>query len=253
MKKLNNGFSLLELLLTITIAAFLFTALATILTTIQNGVISFYKLTNEDRPISIISRYLFRDISGAFVPAYNPQEPRQKSLVENCFELKSSGSGRLKSLFFVTNNPLPVYNGNPMKIVRCIYKLEPAEDGLFNLMRSHDMALDFSGEPKFYKVLSNLKDILVSASYYKMSEDKDEELVKENSWSAKKMFEDKKEPLLPQQIVLSITTEKDNYFEIVIPIYGYSTAPEKISLDQMISQQKSEPTAQAEEVTHENR
>ena len=61
-KKKNNAYSLLELILTIAIASFLFTILATILTTVQKGTSSYYKLTHDDRKLSIISNYIFMNL-----------------------------------------------------------------------------------------------------------------------------------------------------------------------------------------------
>ena len=111
-KKKNNAYSLLELILTIAIASFLFTILATILTTVQKGTSSYYKLTHDDRKLSIISNYIFRDFSGAFVPAYNPEEPEKKSLIKDCFELKTDANKRLEKITFITNNKLPIYDSN---------------------------------------------------------------------------------------------------------------------------------------------
>jgi hypothetical protein len=241
-KKKNNAYSLLELILTIAIASFLFTILATILTTVQKGTSSYYKLTHDDRKLSIISNYIFRDFSGAFVPAYNPEEPEKKSLLKDCFELKTDANKRLEKITFITNNKLPIYDSNNINIVKVIYKLEKSSDNLFKILRSKDMNLDSKDEPVFYKMIDNIKECLVKVYYQKEQlEDKkqdknqdkkqDKEIIEDSNWSAAEIFKDKEnktqKKLLPEQISFGITTDFDNYFEIVVPIYGFETKPEE--------------------------
>ena len=233
-KKKNNAYSLLELILTIAIASFLFTILATILTTVQKGTSSYYKLTHDDRKLSIISNYIFRDFSGAFVPAYNPEDPEKKSLIKDCFELKTDANKRLEKITFITNNKLPIYDSNNINIVKVIYKLEKSSDNLFKILRSKDMNLDSKDEPVFYKMIDNIKECLVKVYYQKeQPEDKnqDKEIIEDSNWSAAEIFKDKEnktqKKLLPEQISFGITTDFDNYFEIVVPIYGFETKPEE--------------------------
>ena len=237
-KKKNNAYSLLELILTIAIASFLFTILATILTTVQKGTSSYYKLTHDDRKLSIISNYIFRDFSGAFVPAYDPEEPEKKSLIKDCFELKTDANKRLEKIIFIINNKLPIYDSNTINIVKVIYKLEKSSDNLFKILRSKDINLDSKDEPVFYKMIDNIKECLVKVYYQKeQPEDKnqdknqDKEIIEDSNWSAAEIFKDKEnktqKKLLPEQIAFAITTDFDNYFEIVVPIYGFETKPEE--------------------------
>ena len=96
------------------------------------------------------------------------------------------------------------------------------------------MNLDSKDEPVFYKMIDNIKECLVKVYYQKeQPEDKnqDKEIIEDSNWSAAEIFKDKEnktqKKLLPEQISFGITTDFDNYFEIVVPIYGFETKPEE--------------------------
>jgi prepilin-type N-terminal cleavage/methylation domain-containing protein len=228
-KKNSKAFSLVELLVTLAISSILFGSLMAFLYAVQKGASSYYRFMADDKVINI-SNYIFRDFSGAFVLQYDPddknyQDKSKKILVKDCFECTTDSEGQLQEIRFITNNSLPVYNGNPSRINRVIYKLEKVDD-FFKLMRSKDLALSEQNSPTFYPMLEQIKDCKIKL--YKKIENQNGEtdLKIETNWSANKIYQDdnkknKTIDLLPQQISFLITTLSDQTFEFLVPIFGY--------------------------------
>ena len=226
---MRSAFSLIELIITLALSSILFGALMSFLYAIQKSANSYYKFVADDRVVNI-GNYLFRDFSGAFIPTHNPddknfQDKEKRQLIKDCFECKTDAEGLLLEIKFITNNYLPIYNGNRSRVNRVIYKLEKDND-LFKLMRSKDYNLEDSNFDTFYTMLDQIKDCKIKLFQMVKTENGENEIKTQNSWSANKIYEErdqkaKKISLLPQQIVFTITMQSENTFEFLVPIFGY--------------------------------
>lgn len=226
---MRSAFSLIELIITLAISSILFAALMSFLYSIQKGASSYYKYVADDRVVNI-GNYLFRDFSGAFITTYDPddknfQDKEKRLLIKDCFECKTDAEGRLQEIKFITNNYLPIYNGNKSRLNRVIYKLEK-DDDLFKLMRSKDYNLEDSNFDTFYTMLDQIKDCKIKLFQMIETENEENEIKILTSWSANKIYQErdnkiKQLALLPQQIVFIITLKSEKTFEFLVPIFGY--------------------------------
>lgn len=226
---MRSAFSLLELIITLALFSTLFGALMSFLYAMQKSANSYYKFVADDRVVNI-GNYLFRDFSGAFIPTYNPddknfQDQEKRQLTKDCFECKTDAEGRLQEIKFITNNYLPIYNGNRSRANRVIYKLE-TENNLFKLMRSKDYNLTDSNFDTFYTMLDQIKDCKIKLYQIIETDNGENEVKTQTNWSANKIFQErdqksKKLALLPQQIVFTIILRSEKTFEFLVPIFGY--------------------------------
>lgn len=230
---MRKAFSLVELIITLAISGILFGSLMAFLYVVQNGASSYYKFVADDQVIDI-SNYLFRDLSGAFVLPYDPEDKNfqnkdKRLLIKDCFECLSDNEGRLKEIKFITNNYLPIYNGKKSRINRVIYKLE--KDGEFyKLQRSKDLDLPELNSAVFYTILEQIKDCKIKLYQQIENANGENEVKIQTNWSANKIYQenrdnDKKDKtlsLLPQQVVFTITLQSEKTFEFLIPIFGYT-------------------------------
>lgn len=211
--KAMPGFSLIEIVLATMIAAML-------------GVILFsaYSQSNKiarsiDDFVDVYSKeallqYQFaRDLSGAFIPdqAYDQEKPLQQIFVSN------QQDKQLKSLTFITNNPMAVYSSAKPRIARVMYRLQeeknmPAGIVSYSLMRQESSNLDineFIGQDKKvreYEVADGIKQIQFSFSRKVKKEDAIEVETKDNWRSETEENKEKKENQKPTVIMPQLVT-----------------------------------------------
>ena len=219
MFKNRPGFSLLELLATITISAIIFGVVSSILLTVQKGTSSYYNLTENDKSVSMAFHYMFRDLSGVFVPKFNPDG--KDKIVKNCLEIKIKDEN-IESINFITNIQLPVYGSKIKNIIKATYKVEKKDD-FYQLLRSDDLDINSEKEHKYYPILNNISSIKFEAAYYKKDKN-NKELLTKKSWSSTQRFEEKERPYLPEQIKLTLETPNDT-FTLIIPVYAFNSEP----------------------------
>jgi prepilin-type N-terminal cleavage/methylation domain-containing protein len=260
---MRKAFSLIEMIITIALSSILFGALMSFLYVIQKSADKYYNFVADDLAVNI-SNYLFRDFSGAFVLPYDPndknfQNNSKQQLIKDCFECTTDADGLLKEIKFITNNYLPIYNGNKSRINRVIYKLEKNDD-LYQLKRSKDLDILDLESNIFYTVLDQIKECKVKLYQIIETDNGEKETKILTSWSANRIFQenDKKSKtlaLLPQQIVFTITLQSEKTFEFLIPIFGYfidfndqdvnlQEKKQKKPLDNQSSQEQSYPMAE---------
>lgn len=224
----RSGFTLVELMVAITITGFMAYALVQIYSSIQRASSYISTVIEEDTGLGIIDSQFEKDINGIFVPVNivptqqkkeeqkKPQAPGQKQQPKFSYEpeknaLVSVNEGdRLDKVSFITNNPLQVYGQSIPKIVRVEYSLEPDEDGVsFNLFRKQSEKYGLDGfkeaDPRGYKLLGDIKSMKVD--YFAIKKP-DEEEQKKQAAEKKEEDDEPERKRIPEHIWVPIWNDE---------------------------------------------
>lgn len=205
--KTVQGFSLIELLIAITIASSIMTLLFTTFWQTNKAVRSLDSNIDAHFKIMIMQRQLERDLAGAFVPLtvfeYEKQEKKKrekKAVVSTAAPVVEPESKlklpKIEKIFYavgtdahlelvtcITNNPVPSYwrgdIGKPKpKIARVVYSIKPqtgTKKKLYSLWRQEAYNLDYAAftgtDIRSYEIASGLKEIKATFTFYKEKKD----------------------------------------------------------------------------------
>lgn len=163
--KNNHGFSLIELMISLTISAMIIAGLFSTLAQVGAAENTITSVADVHQKAAILFTHLERDIMGAFIPeqvdplkkpkdAQGKQEDAIKP-VDKVFYGKSRDEKNLELLTCITSNPLEVYlgakNTKPKaRIARVVYRLEPQKGvkDSFVLMRQEGSDVFFDSYKK---------------------------------------------------------------------------------------------------------
>lgn len=192
------GFSVIELMISITISAFLMTTALTIYQQISKGMIKMQHLTNQDIGIMILKNRLNSDMQGLCplwfsakqytqaeekkannaksakqTPAPAPIEIQDPNNPDNGYLFAQSKNNQLQVLTFVTTNALPNYPDNTHRCVRVTYvlKQDPHRAQLFLLQRKEEAEIstkinvEKSLQGSFHTILKNITSCKISYGF----------------------------------------------------------------------------------------
>jgi prepilin-type N-terminal cleavage/methylation domain-containing protein len=211
MKKNSYGFSLIEVVIALLISSILGIALFTSFNQINKYATIANNVMSSDTRLATIHHQLSKDMAGAFIPVQalppeenkneqaekkdapaaqdkkpKPQQPaaEQKPTykqLKKVFVSSNAEDNLLKSVTFITNNPLIGYGNSKPRIARVMYRLGKAKDSQnrYTLYRQESAteleAEKFKAENKKIRefvVAENIKHL--SISYEAPQEDSDE-------------------------------------------------------------------------------
>lgn len=190
---MKYGFVLIELIVATLIASMVAGILLTALAQGNRFQTVVDNVVDTSMRIGIISNQLEKDLMGAFIPTQallkeeEKKEPTQPADKKDSAEQKgaekkepkpiekifysTNKDGKLSTLTFITNNPLVVYVGKDVgvvkpKVVRVQYTLKPEPDSKnsYALFRQESMELDLEQykNVREYEVISGIKNCTVS-------------------------------------------------------------------------------------------
>jgi len=197
----SNGFVLIELIIATLIAAMISGVLLTALYQSSRIQIAVDDAIDMSERIAIIANQLEKDVAGAFVPEQaekkdetadtaqakpsdkkdeaeqkpaqvteQPSQKKEQKPIEKIF-YSTNKDGMLDTLSFVTNNPLVVFVGKDVgvvkpKVVRVQYTLKPeaGRKGSYALFRQESNELDVANYKNVrpYEVISGVKKCTVN-------------------------------------------------------------------------------------------
>jgi|SRR3990172_4420329 len=220
-----KGFMLIELIVATLIASLIAGILLMALSQGNRSQLSIDNMIDVSERIGIVTNQLEKDLAGAFVPTQAEEkktaddgvakadqksddekkssdkkdEPAQKSAdkkeqkpIEKIF-YNTNKDGMLDTLTFVTNNPLVVFVGKDVgvvkpKVVRVQYtcKPEPEKKGSYALFRQESMELDLAEYKNVrpYEVIGGIKSF--TATFTARIEKKQEQKAAQNEASQEK-------------------------------------------------------------------
>ncbi len=218
----HKGFTLLELMVVISLTGILSIALYTIFKESSKSVDSIAQRIDSDEALLLLYNQLDKDISAACIPALalaeiaktEEAEPKDKKTEPVVAEKKDStptikkvffgktNNNLFNMLTFITTQSLSNYNSIQPKLVRVIYKLVPeeyssAEKTSYKLLRQEIYDLtskEIDGVKKSYELIDRLKDVKIF--FIAQKEDKKEqkkeskqqdskiEFITEKNWSS---------------------------------------------------------------------
>jgi hypothetical protein len=202
---MKSGFSLLELIISTLIASMIGGILLTALYQGNRFQITVDTIVDSSMRIGIVANQLEKDLMGAFIPmqshkkeektkkAASPEEKKadgkktgtkeereklkplsekkeEKKLLEKIF-VSTNKAGNLDTLTFITNDPLAVFVGKDVgvvkpKMVRVQYTLkpEPERKDSFALMRQESVQLDMAQykNVREYEIIGGIKQCSIT-------------------------------------------------------------------------------------------
>lgn len=239
---MKSGFTLLELIVFLAVASALSVLLFRGFFQANRILQNAGAMIDIDQRILLLQDRLERDITGAFVPMYQPTKGEQKEEIARQQKpgtqevqkplpklfLSTNQGENLKELTFITNNPLSVYGIEKPLIARVRYQLKPdaQHKGTFELVRQESAKLAYADiasdkGAREYVVADNIKAF--SLQYRAEAEKKknqkknaQEEKAQESessyttskTWDSDKQVQEKqksKKPFIPQFVELKIT------------------------------------------------
>jgi type II secretory pathway pseudopilin PulG len=178
---MKQGFVLLELLISILIAAFVSTGLLSTIFQISKLQQTVNTMSSVYGRVAILQNQMERDVMGAFVPAQvdviqtSTLKADQPKPIEKIFYGTSKGE-RLDVLTFITSNPLEIFLGvkdakiKP-RVARVVYRLVPDEKrkNSYVLMRQEGTSnlsfdaykIDAQGELRAFPLIDAIQSISV--------------------------------------------------------------------------------------------
>ena len=261
---MKQGFMLIELIIATLIASMIAGVLLTALSQSTRVQASVDNVINTSVRIGVVANQLEKDLMGAFIPVQaeekeeqkkeqkEPSDKKESKPIEKIF-YSTNKDGKFDTLTFVTNNPLVVFVGKDVgvvkpKIVRVQYSLKPEVDkkNSYLLLRQESMELDLEQykNVREYEVVSGIKNCTMTftARIEKKDEkaDKDAKISYEykilNDWvSEQKKDADKEKsefPRIPYSVEIKIALwdnqdKKEKEFTIICHIPVDFTAPKK--------------------------
>ena len=189
----NSGFTLLELILAITIAAMMSIVLFTSFYQTNRTVNDVNAMISIDARATIFQNQFEKDISGVFIP--NIEEVKEEKLAvpiskekaeaekkageKKAEEQKQQGPKKLEKAFYsinqnkmlkelsiITCNPLQIYGESKPRIARVSYKLKENKNikNSFTLFRQESLQLKYGEDKKAieYEVIDNIKELTIT-------------------------------------------------------------------------------------------
>jgi len=231
------GFSVIELMISIMLSAFLMTAALTIYNQISSGMVKMQYLTSQDTAIMIVKNRLSIDLQGlcplwfeddqyeelkakakqsdATAKTNSPAEPNKNTdpnNPSNGYLFAQSKETLFQFLTFVTTNALPGYPSNPYRCVRVVYALtkDPNHSNLFLLQRKQEQAISTKlnieklTQGNFYTLAKNITKCSIEYGFVDIAPDKRDQLSNQawkmkwtNSWGSPAQ-ETKEEDYVPK-------------------------------------------------------
>ncbi|OGB96853.1 hypothetical protein A3F06_00570 [candidate division TM6 bacterium RIFCSPHIGHO2_12_FULL_36_22] len=259
--KKNNkpGFTLIEMMIAIVITSILGGILLNIYLQTQRSVSRINETIDLDFEDSIIYNQLEKDISGIFVPqvfvddrtseSNKPQQPSatqqaegsqpqaeqpkpaqppkpKKKLARVKDALISSNDGKsMKSLTFITNNPLQVYGESKPRMVRVEYYLEPDTNNKhLKLFRRESIEIEMDAfkeaNPRAYQIADSIKQF--SLEFLAAKQPKQKQGEKNEKEKKKDGEEERKE--VPELVPFaewndSILKENKELYQDLLPVF----------------------------------
>lgn len=254
---IKRGFTLLEIMISMLIAAFISTGLLTTIFQVSRLQETVNTITSMYGRVAIMQNQLERDLMGAFIPTQvdviqttTAKQAQKLKPLEKVFWSKNKGA-QLDVLTFITTNPLQIYFGIKKiklkpRIARVVYRLVPdaRRKNSYVLMRqegTHTLRFeaytpDAQGDLRSYPMIDGIYALSVQyVSVEQKNEDDEKKSVtrtykKQKVWESQKKQEEKqrKVPIrLPNQIVLQVELWDSAYtyhrpFVFTIPIMAMS-------------------------------
>ncbi len=260
---MKQGFMLIELIIATLIASMVAGVLLAAL--FQSGRVqtSVDTIIDLSVRVGVVSNQLEKDLSGVFIPVQaqekkqvlnTPKVSSEKQEIQKEVEKKApkpiekifystNKNGQLDTLTFITNNPLAVYVGKDVgvvkpKVVRVQYSLKPENEkkDSYALFRQESMELDVENYKNVtpYEVIGGIKKCTMTfTARIEKKDDKAEnpkisyEYKTLNEWTSEQKKEEDKEksgfPRIPYQVEMKLLLwdkqdKKDKEFTIVCEI-----------------------------------
>lgn len=202
----NSGFTLVELLIAITLSSILLTALYQIFRQTQKSVSTAQTAVDITRTITAWYELMLRDCAAVFIPRVVGEKQ-----IDKLFSLTQDGK-LLKQFTFLTTHHLPVFGERTPDYVRVWYRLEEMEkaSGLYVLKRQESASVkDFeSGKVRAYDIISRIKECEITCFVQKPEEKEKKEAQPSyerlTSWSAEERIA-KNLRALPEFLLINLT------------------------------------------------
>ncbi len=211
MKNKFSGFTIIELIVAITIASMLAIVLFTSFYQTNRTSLDVNNMISFDLRASILQNQLEKDITGAFIPnieevkekieekkseADKKNQAEKKEIEQKKIKEENKKTEQLEKAFYsinkdknlneltlITCNPLQSYGQQSPRIARIIYKLKESSKNSFKLLRQESLELDYKKASKSlqYEIADNIKSCSVEY-FYLDSKMEERKFKKANQW-----------------------------------------------------------------------